>query len=85
MAISFYDLSVACYLQALTGVEGFLAKGLAHFEANNIDPAEIVATRLHPDMFPFAFQIWSVAHHSLGAIRGIEEGVFSPPRTGRLR
>ena len=30
-------------------------------------------------MFPFAFQIWSVAHHSLGAIRGIEAGVFTPP------
>ena len=79
MATSFYDLSVACYLQTLTGVEGYLAKGLAHCQANGIDPAEIVDTRLHPDMFPFAFQVWSVAHHSLGAIRGIEAGVFTPP------
>lgn len=79
MATSFYDLSVACYLQALTGVEGFLNKGLAHCQANGIDPQEIVDTRIHPDMYPFSFQVWSVAHHSLGAIRGIEGGVFSPP------
>ena len=79
MATSLYDLSVACYLQTLTGVEGFLAKGLAHGRQHDIDPAEIVETRLYPDMFPFSFQVWSVAHHSLGAIRGIEEGVFTPP------
>jgi uncharacterized protein len=79
MAISFYDMSVACFLQTLTGVEGFLAKGQAHCEANGIDPNEIVETRLHPDMYPFAFQVWSVSHHSLGAIRGIEAGEFSPP------
>ena len=79
MATSLYDLSVACYLQTLTGVEGFLAKGLAHCQEHGIDPAEIVETRLHPDMFPFSFQVWSVAHQSLGAIRGIEAGVFTPP------
>jgi hypothetical protein len=79
MATTLYDLSVRCYLQTLTGVEGFLAKGLAHCEAHGIDPAEIVETRLYSDMFPFSFQLWSVVHHSLDAIRGIEDGVFTPP------
>ncbi len=79
MATTLYDLSVRCYLQTLTGVEGFLAKGLAHCQAQGIDPSEIVETRLWPDMFPFSFQLWSVVHHSLDAIRGIEEGVFTPP------
>jgi hypothetical protein len=79
MATSFHDLSVRCYLQTLTGVEGYLAKGLAHCQEYGIDPAAIVETRLYPDMLPFSFQLWSVAHHSLGAIRGIEEGVFTPP------
>lgn len=79
MATTFHDLSVRCYVQALTGVEGFLAKGLSHCQAHGTDPSEIVETRLWPDMFPFSFQLWSVAHHSLGAIRGIEEGVFTPP------
>jgi hypothetical protein len=79
MATTLHDLSVKCYLQTLTGVEGFLAKGLAYCEAQGIDPDEIVATRLYPDMFPFSFQLLSVTHHSLGAIRGIEAGVFTPP------
>jgi hypothetical protein len=79
MSTTLHDLSVKCYLQTLTGVEGYLAKGLAHCEEQGIDPNEIVQTRLHPDMLPFSFQLLSVTHHSLGAIRGIEEGIFTPP------
>src|SRR5262245_13530813 len=79
MATSLYDLSVACYLQTLGGVTGFLDKALQHFQANNVDPNEIVETSLYPDMLPFRFQIQSVAHHSLGAIEGVKKGVFLPP------
>jgi hypothetical protein len=79
MATSLYDLSVASYLQTLGGVVGYLERGLAHFEENNVDPNEIVETRLYPDMLPFRFQIKSIQHHSLGAIEGIRKGVFSPP------
>ena len=42
MALSLYDATVACYLQTLTGVAGFLDKGLAHFTTNNVDLNEIV-------------------------------------------
>ena len=35
--------------------------------------------RLYPDMLPFRFQIISVAHHSKGAIDGVQSGVFTPP------
>ena len=79
MTISLYDLSVASYLQTLGGVIGVLEKGLAHCTANNIDPNEIVETRLIGDMLPFRFQVQSVAHHSAGAIEGVKAGVFSPP------
>jgi len=79
MSMSLYDLSVAGYLQTLGGVAGFLDRGLAHFTEKNVDPSEIVETRLFPDMFPFRFQVQSVAHHSLGAIEGVQKGVFSPP------
>jgi len=79
MAVSLYDLSVANYLQTLGGVEGFLSRGMAHCTERNIDPNEIVETRLFDDMLPFRFQIWSVAHHSLGAMRGVQAGVFAPP------
>lgn len=78
MSISLYDISVASYLQILGGVSGYMARGRAHCEENGIDLAGIVETRLFPDMLPFRFQVVSVVHHSLGAIKGLEAGVFSP-------
>jgi hypothetical protein len=79
MATSLYDLSVANYLQTLGAVVGFLDKAAKHFEANKTDVDEVVETRLFPDMLPFRFQIQSVAHHSLGAIEGVKNGLFQPP------
>ncbi|MFD1192281.1 DUF1993 domain-containing protein [Phenylobacterium conjunctum] len=78
MAISLYDVSVTNFLQTVTGVAGFLDRGLSHCQDNNIDPESIVDTRLFPDMLPFRFQIISVAHHSLGALEGVKAGEFSP-------
>jgi uncharacterized protein len=83
MATSLYDQSVAAYLQTLGGVAGFLERGLAHCRDNNIDPEEIVETRLWGDMAPFRFQIVSVVHHSAGAMVGVQAGTFSPPTDTR--
>ncbi len=79
MAISLYDISVASFLQTLGGVAGFLDKGLAHCKATGVDLGELVETRLQPDMLPFRFQVIAVAHHSLGAIEGVQAGLFKPP------
>jgi hypothetical protein len=79
MAISLYDISVSNYLQVLGGITGVLKKGAEFATECDLDLAEIVETRLRPDMLPFQFQVISVYHHSLGAIKGIREGVFSPP------
>jgi len=79
MAISLYDISVASFLQTLGGVAGFLDKGLTHCKATGIDLNELVETRLQPDMLPFRFQVIAVAHHSLGAIEGVQAGLFKPP------
>jgi uncharacterized protein len=79
MAISLYDVSVASFQQVLGAVAGFLEKGKTHCEANGIDLADVVESQLYPDMLPFRFQILSVAHHSLGAIQGVQAGEFSPP------
>ncbi len=79
MATSLYDMSVASYLQTVGAVGGFLDKGLAHCKGSNTDPAKFVETRLAEDMLPLQFQIVSVAHHSLGAIEGMKDGVFAPP------
>lgn len=79
MAVSLYDLSVANYLQTLGAVEGFLGKSLAHFNDNKVDANEVADARLASDMLPFRFQIHSVVHHSLGAIQGVQAGLFAPP------
>ena len=79
MAITFYDASVANYLQTIGAVSGFLGKGLTYFQENGIDPQSIVETRLAGDMLPFAFQLYSVVHHSVHALEGIKSGVFRPP------
>jgi hypothetical protein len=83
MAFSLYDATVANYLQILGAVGGFLEKSLTHFREMCIDPAEIVETRLTPDMLPFRFQIVSVAHHSRGAMEAAKNGVFAPSSAKR--
>ena len=82
MAISLYDVSVVSFLQVLGAMDAVLERGLSHAHDNNVDPQEIVTARLYPDMLPFAFQIASVAHHSLGAIEGCKAGKFGPPSAG---
>ena len=79
MTVSFHDLTAGTYLRILDAVDNVLEKGQQHCAANGIDLQEVVETRLADDMLPFRFQIVSVAHHSLGALRGIEAGVFQPP------
>src|SRR3954468_13942823 len=79
MAVSLYEASVLTYVQALTGVTAFMNKGLAHFREHDIDPEEIVETRVFPDMLPFRFQIHQVVFHSLGAVEAIQKGALHLP------
>ncbi len=79
MAISLYELSVPNYLQVLGSVAGVLQKGADHAQAQGVDVDDYVQLRLADDMHPLSFQILSVWHHSLGAIRGLQAGQFSPP------
>jgi uncharacterized protein len=78
MAFSFYDATVANYLQILGAVSGFLEKSRTHFLEKSLDTSEIVETRLASDMLPFRFQIVSVVHHSRGAMEAAKNGVFAP-------
>jgi hypothetical protein len=79
MTVPLYDISVPTYLQTLAAIGAFLEKAQAHFREQNIALDEIVETRFYPDMLPFRFQIQSVVHHSVGAIEGLQRGVFRTP------
>lgn len=79
MPASFYELSAASYLQTLNATAAVLDRGRRHLEEHGPTPDELAHFRLHDDMAPFSFQVVSVWHHSLGALGGMEAGVFSPP------
>lgn len=79
MSVSFYDLTVGSYIQIVESSMGFMEKARAHFDDNGIDLANIVEARIHPDMANLHFQVTSVTHHSIAALKGIKSGEFSPP------
>ena len=79
MTVSLYELTVLTYRQVLPATLAVLDKGAAFAAASGIKPDELVQARLHPDMAPLHFQIVSVVHHSLAAIRGVLNSEFAPP------
>ncbi|MFK7885864.1 MAG: DUF1993 family protein [Gammaproteobacteria bacterium] len=79
MTTSIYDMSVASYLQIISGALNVMDKGAEYCVENGIDANDIVSKRMCDDMLPFHFQVVSVVHHSLGAIRGMTKGEFGPP------
>ena len=79
MQLTFYDVSIPCYQQMLDSTASILEKGQQHAAANDMTLEEISNYQLHESMLPFSFQIISVWHHSLGAIKGMREGLFMPP------
>ena len=79
MSLPFYDVSVATHLQTLGGVANVLEKGEAFAAENDIDLDELVRYRFRDDMAPFSFQVISVWHHSMGAMKAFQSGLFEPP------
>jgi hypothetical protein len=78
MGFSLYDATVANYRQTLGALAGVLEKG----DASGVDPATLAGARLCGDMHPLSFQVWSVRHHSLGAVEGCKAGLFGAPAAG---
>ena len=78
--ISLYTATVPAFRQAVDAATRFVAKGEAFAAERAIDPATLIAARLFPDMLPFAYQVYSMANHSVGALAGVRAGAFSPHR-----
>ncbi len=81
MSFTLYAAVVPAYLQMLGTVGGLIDKAEAHCAAAGVDPAAIIDARLADDMLPFAYQVKSVAVHSIGAIEGVRRGEFNPDQT----
>ena len=74
-----YDLSAVTFKRVLASTIVVLEKGAEHFNEQGMDLNELVEMKLAPDMRPFPFQINMVVTHTLGAVRGLIAGEFSPP------
>lgn len=74
-----YDLSVVNFKRVLAATIVVLEKGAVHFNEQGIDLNELVEMKLAPDMGAFPFQVNLVIHQSLGAVKGLIAGEFSPP------
>lgn len=81
MSLSLYQAIIPSYLQIVSSVAVLLDKAEAFCSQQGLPPETLIQARLAEDMRPFAFQISSVARHSLGAIEGASRGVFSPETT----
>jgi hypothetical protein len=78
MSFSLYAATIPSYLQILGAVSNLIGKGEAFCAEKGLDANDIIQARLAPDMHPFAYQVKSVAVHSLGAIESVRNGQFSP-------
>lgn len=81
MSFSLYNAVIPTYQQILPAVAGLLDKAEAYCAETNTSPESIIQATLADDMKPFAFQISSVAWHSMTALDGVRKGVFSPDFT----
>lgn len=78
MTISLYDAVIPTQLQIIAAVRALVDKAKAHCEDKGTAPEEIIGARLIEDMLPFSYQVKCCREHSLGAIEGVREGVFTP-------
>lgn len=74
MPFSLYEATLPSKLQILAAAQGWIEKA----RASDIAEADIAAAKLAEDMLPFAYQVKSMAVHSVGAIEGVRRGSFSP-------
>ena len=81
MSFSLYDAVVPSNLQILRTVDGLLDKAERFCAERGLAAADLIETRLAPDMLPFGYQVKSCAAHSIGGIEGVRAGSFSPDMT----
>src|SRR5690606_30170262 len=74
MPLTLYAALIPSWLQILNSGRGWLDKA----QGSGLAEPEILEAKLAEDMFPFAYQVKSMAAHSQGALEGVRQGVFSP-------
>jgi uncharacterized protein len=78
MPISLHAAFVPSALQMLGAAAHLVDKAESWCAESGCAPAEVIEARIHPEMFPFAYQVKSVAVHTAGALEGVRAGLFTP-------
>jgi hypothetical protein len=81
MPLSLHAAFVPSALQMLGSCDHLLAKAEEWCAETGCDQGDVIGSRIHEDMFPFSYQVKSVAVHTAGAIEGVRAGVFRPDMT----
>jgi len=84
MGTSLYDLTIPVYIRSLTNLSAFLAKGEAWAIEKDLDPADLLATRLIEDMGALPAQVQRACDSAKGTatrIGGVENKVFPDEET----
>lgn len=81
MPISLHAAFVPSALQMLGATDALIDKAESWCDETGCAHDEAIGARIHEEMFPFSYQVKSVAVHTAGAIDGVRAGVFSPDLT----
>jgi len=81
MNFSLHAAIIPSQAQILRASAALIDKAEAFCAERNLSPDFLIQARLAEDMLPFAYQVKSMAVHSLGAIEGVRKGVFGPDMT----
>ena len=79
MAIKLSDVSLGTYKQLVAASLSIIKKADNYFTEQDINLNELSKMRLIEDMAPLTFQVFSIVHHSVGAIEALKSGKFGPP------
>ena len=80
MSISLSDVSLKTYRQLLPASLTIMKKAEKYFADEGANLNDLAEIRLIEDMAPLTFQVFSVVHHSVGAIDALKTGEFAPPK-----
>ena len=78
--ITLYTAFIAPCRQLVDATRGVVAKGAAFAAEHGLDPVALADARLAPDMLPLAYQVQSVATHSVRALDAARAGSAAPYR-----
>ena len=68
MALSMYDVSIPAFIRALSNLSAILEKGAAHAQAQGMDPADLIQTRLIADMDALPAQVQRASDAAKGCV-----------------